>query len=194
MFAQPAAEDVAKTLGSLKIFGPYLLCVNTLNLRKNHLRLLEAWEMGGFSEQGWTLVLVGHAAGHPSARQLQNGEHKGVFWLGYLPREQLVHLFYGCEAVLNPSLYEGFGLSTAEAIAAGKPVLVSQRSPMAEVARDGAVQVDPWDIQSILQGLTLMIKDVELRRKLAAYNWSQRDDFSIRRMAADLLSAYRSVL
>ncbi len=83
MFSIPPGEEILSTINSLNIQQPYLLCVNTLTLRKNHIRLLEAWETGKFSENGWTLVLVGAADGTSSSReaykrQVQRSDLVGV--------------------------------------------------------------------------------------------------------------------
>lgn len=194
MFSQPAVQEVASTLESIGVHQPYLLCVNTLNFRKNHIRLLEAWEQGDFARQGWTLVLVGRAAGHPIANKLRSGGFDGVTWLGYLPRQQLVHLYYGCEAFVYPSLYEGFGIPVAEAIVAGKAVLTSHRSAMADIAGEGAICIDPWDTISLMRGLSELINNPSLRMKLVEYNTAQRQKFSSKRMAESLLEAYRHIL
>jgi glycosyltransferase involved in cell wall biosynthesis len=113
--------------------------------------------------------------------------------MGYVPRPELVHLYYGCEAVVYPSLYEGFGIPVAEAIVAGKAVLTSHRSPMADTAGSGAICIDPWDTNSIASGLADLICDAALRQELANYNWGQRQRFSIERLAEDLFAAYQAI-
>lgn len=191
-FKPPVPAKVESTLADLGIKQPYFLCVNTLNPRKNHLRLLEAWQEGDFAKHGWTLVLVGHAASNSLVERLQAGEFVGVIWLGYVPRIQQVELYYGCEAVLYPSLYEGFGMPVAEAIACGKALLVSHRSPMADIAGEGAVLVDPLDVTSIQSGLKALAFNPQLREKLGLENHARRDVFTIQRMAQDLLVAYQN--
>jgi glycosyltransferase involved in cell wall biosynthesis len=191
MFARPAEEAVAATLDELDIRQPYMLCVNTLNPRKNHGRLLDAWQRGRFADQGWMLVLVGHPAGNMLAERLASGKFRGVKWLGYVPRDPLVRLYYGCEAFAYPSLHEGFGIPVAEAIVAGKAVLTSSGSAMADIAGDGARYVDPWDTTDIFHGLSEIVGSASLRDRLGAHNAAQRDHFSLDRLSGDLLQAYR---
>ncbi|MBI5648836.1 MAG: glycosyltransferase family 4 protein [Chloroflexi bacterium] len=191
IFFQPPPKEVNSILESLGIRQPYLLYVSTLNLRKNHIGLLEAWEKGGWAKQGWSLVLVGHPAGHPLVEKIQSGIFEGVKWLGYVPRQKLVHLYYGCEAFIYPSLYEGFGIPVAEAVVAGKAVLTSRRSAMTEITRDGAVYIDPWDTQSLIEGLDELIKNETLRKDLAEYNTARRQNFSMQRVADDLMQVYK---
>jgi glycosyltransferase involved in cell wall biosynthesis len=193
MFSRPGEDAVASTLGDLGIRPPYVLCVNTLNPRKNHGRLLDAWQRARLQDQGWMLVLVGHPAGNALAERLASGDFCGVTWLGYVPRDQLVHLYYGCEVFAYPSLYEGFGIPVAEAVVAGKAVLTSSGSAMADIAGAGAVYVDPWDTTDILHGLAKIAGSASVRARLGAHNAGQRDSFTLDRLAADLLRAYRRV-
>jgi glycosyltransferase involved in cell wall biosynthesis len=193
MFCSPVEEAVASTLDEVGIRQPYILCVNTLNPRKNHVRLLDAWQQGGFEGQGWMLVLVGHPAGNVLAERLASGEFRGVKWLGYVPRDRLVHLYYGCEAFAYPSMYEGFGIPVAEAIVAGKAILTSSGSAMADIVGEGARYVDPWDTTEILRGLSEIVSSRSLRERLGAHNAAQREDFSLDRLSGDLLRAYRRV-
>lgn len=191
-YQPPTPAKIEETLATFGIKRPYFLCVNTFNPRKNHLRLLEAWQKGEYAKQGWTLVLVGHASTNPLAEKLKVGEFAGVAWLGYVPRTQQVELFYGCEAVLYPSLYEGFGMAVVEGMACGKALLVSHRSPMADIAGDGAVLVDPLDVTSIQSGLNTLACNPQLREKLGRENYARRETFTIQRMAQDLLTAYQN--
>ena len=65
-----------------------------------------------------------------------------------------------------PSLYEGFGLPPLEAMASGTPVVTSNVSSLPEVAGDAAQLVDPYDPESIADGIYRVLTDVDLRRGL----------------------------
>lgn len=193
VYAIPSRMEVDKTLNILGVHRPYLLCVNTFNPRKNHLHLLHAWNAGGFAKRGWSLILAGHPAGNPLTNQISSGVYDGVLWLGYLQRQQLIHLYYGCEGLIYPSVYEGFGIPVAEAIVAGKAILTTHRSPMADIAKAGALTIDPLDLESIKNGLAAFIYDDRLRKQLASYNFTRRDLFLLSHMANILLSAYQKI-
>lgn len=190
VFSVPSTTIVFDTLDRLGIQRPYFLCVNTLNLRKNHGRLLEAWQSGQFASRGWSLILVGHPANNPLAIKLQAESYGCVKWLGYVPREDLLHLYYGCEGFVYPSLYEGYGIPVAEAIVAGKAILTSKNSAMSDLATDGAICVDPLSVESIEMGLAKLL-DKSLRETLGYHNWQRRNDLSLERMAEAMLTAYR---
>lgn len=183
-------KSTAAILESYGISQPYLLYVSTLNPRKNHQRLVEAWQKGGFAFKGWNLVLAGKPAGNPLVDLLQADKFPGIKWLDYVSKSELSALYEAAEACLYPSLYEGFGIPVADAVVAGKPILTSQRSPMAEIAGEGAIYVDPWDVDDIMQKLDRLISDMNLRTRLAEYNKLQAMNFSIERLANDLLNIY----
>jgi glycosyltransferase involved in cell wall biosynthesis len=84
---------------------------------------------------------------------------------GYVSEDVLSTLYYHAEFLAFPSLYEGFGLPIVEAMAAGTPVLTSNVSSMPEVAGDAALLVDPFDEESIADGLkTLLTLESEALR------------------------------
>jgi alpha-1,3-rhamnosyl/mannosyltransferase len=67
--------------------------------------------------------------------------------------EELAALYRGARCLVYASLYEGFGIPVAEALACGCPVVTSAGSAMAEVAGDAATYVDPLDAGSIRDGV-----------------------------------------
>ncbi|HEY2326999.1 MAG TPA: glycosyltransferase family 1 protein [Gaiellaceae bacterium] len=132
-----AVEDVFTPDGP-KAEGEYVLAVGTLEPRKNLERIAQA--VGG------ELRVVG-AKGWRGVRPPAN-----VTWLGGVGDEQLAALYRGARCLVYASLYEGFGIPVAEALACGCPVVTSRGTPMAELAPD-AVLVDPFDVESIREGI-----------------------------------------
>jgi glycosyltransferase involved in cell wall biosynthesis len=123
--------------------GEYVLAVGTLEPRKNLARVVEATARAGVAlrvvgARGWGGV--GLEAGH-------------VTWLGRVDDEELAELYRGARCLVYPSLYEGFGIPVAEALACGTPVVTSAGSVMAELAGAAAVLVDPLDVGSIAAGV-----------------------------------------
>ena len=90
-------------------------------------------------------------------------------------------LYAGAMAFAYLSVYEGFGLPPLEAMASGTPTLVGNRASLPEVVGDAAVQVDPFDIEAIADGLHRLIEDSSLRAVLrekgleraGQFNWSK---------------------
>lgn len=123
---------------------PVLLCVGSLDPRKNLSRLLRTWldlrARGRLPERA-RLHLVGGANPRNFAA-IDRIEDESIRWLGRVDDAELIRQYRGAEAFLFPSLYEGFGLPPLEAMACGCPVLLSDRASLPEV---GGVPFDPAD-------------------------------------------------
>ena len=131
----------------------YFIFVGTIQPRKNLERIIIA-----FSRQSsvFNLVIAGSKGWlsddiYKLPKKL--GIENRVKFLGYVPDEQLPALYSGAEALLFPSLFEGFGLPILEAQACGCPVITSNLSSMPEVAGDAAILVDPYSIDDIVKGM-----------------------------------------
>lgn len=145
---------------------PYFVCVGSIEPRKNLERILRAY--GRFIAGGGRARLV--CAGPPgwkaegvrrAAAALPPGA--GLEWAGHVPESELPRVYAGALALVFPSLYEGFGLPVLEAMAAGCPVVTSDRSSLPEVAGDAALLVDPTDEDAIVQALHRMESEPGLR-------------------------------
>ena len=90
------------------------------------------------------LVIVGHL---PPSVRLQ--DTSGVTATGYLDEAALARTLADADALVFPSVYEGFGLPVLEAMAAGVPVICSNAAAMPEVAGDAALYFDPYDVEDM---------------------------------------------
>ena len=166
---------------------PYLLAIGTLEPRKNFERLIRACdgvELRIAGAEGWLCEGVLAAA----------REKPNVHLEGAVSDERLAELLAGATAVAYPSLLEGFGLPVLEAMAAGKPVLTSDREPMSEVAGDAALLVDPTDDDALADGVRRVMHDDALRTRLAAAGPERARQFTWEACALATLRAYDAVL
>ena len=147
---------------------PYVLFVGTIEPRKNVDVLLDAWCQFRLRNE-FDLGIVG-PAGWASEKTLARLQSKpeAVRYLGYLREAELPGLTAGATAFVYPSLYEGFGIPVAQAMAAGVPVITSNASCLPEVAGDGALLVDPHSPEEICAALEKLLSSAELRRTLGA--------------------------
>jgi glycosyltransferase involved in cell wall biosynthesis len=88
------------------------------------------------------------------------------------------------QALVFPSLYEGFGLPILEAMACGCPVITSKVTSIPEVAGDSVFYVDPYDVDSIAQGMYQIITNPELSTNLRHQGLTRAKKFSWDKTAA----------
>ena len=154
----PDAAAAATHLAQLGVDGPYLLCVGTLEPRKNLQRLVEAYGMVRDAlPERWPLVMVG-----PSGWGEQVAPTAGVVHAGSVSAAELSGLYASARLLAYVPLIEGFGLPPVEAMWVGTPVVAS---PLPGTG-GAAFEVDPNDTASIADGLLAVATDESLRREL----------------------------
>jgi glycosyltransferase involved in cell wall biosynthesis len=175
----------------------YLLFVGTIEPRKNLGRLLTAFEV--LQADGLTdgLVIVGRRGWLTDAffAQLERSPARdAVIFPGYVPDPDLPAIYAGAQALVFPSLYEGFGLPVLEAMACETPVVTSRTSSIPEVGGDAALYFDPEDADEILAQIRRVLSDPALSAELRSQGLAQADRFSWARTAAQTQSVYNSIL
>ena len=148
----------------------YLLCVGSVEPRKNVGRLLQAWaRIQNELPAGLDLVVAGPAGSSGVFAGAELGKIPDrVHFTGYVDHDRLPALYSGATAFVYPSLYEGFGLPPLEAMACGTPVVTSRGSSLEEVVGTSAVLIDPECVDSIAEGLLRSVHDPGLRAELRA--------------------------
>lgn len=175
------------------ISGRYLLYVGDSEWRKNLRRCLEAL-IGVDNEL--KLVLVGRRAAtdaklHGWIEEL--GLKKRVITTGFVEDIDLPPLYGAAEAFLFPSLYEGFGLPIAEAMACGCPVITAKVSSMPEVVGDAGILVNPQSVDDIRAAIIRVSGNNVVRRELSALGVMQAAQFSWERAAMETLELFREM-
>ncbi len=107
--------------------------------------------------------------------------------------EELVALYSRAEALVFPSLYEGFGLPVLEAMACGCPVLCSNVTSLPEVAGDAALFIEPEDDDTIATAMRRVIEDQTLRQSLSERGIQRAALFEWRKMVVETVVAYREI-
>ncbi len=197
-FRAPEAGEVARVLAAHGLLPPYALFVGALQPRKNLPRLIRAFlaakRSAGLPHR---LVLAGKTgwkSGAVFATLREEGAAGDVKLLGYVPDEDLSGLFGGAEALLFPTLYEGFGLPVLEAFACGTPVITSNLSALPEVAGEAAVLVDPRDEAQMAEAVARVLTDAPLRRRLARAGLQRAEAFDWTRTAALTVACYEAAV
>jgi glycosyltransferase involved in cell wall biosynthesis len=187
--SQPPGELMAD-MPELGDPRPYLVAFGGVAPNKNLRRLLRAFALArDRHDLAHRLVLVGRL---PDALQVR--DTPGVVATGYLEETALAGVLRGADALIYPSLYEGFGLPVVEAMAAGIPVVCSHVAALPEVAGDAALYLDPLDVADMASKLARIAQDPALRRDLRAKGCARAAVFSWERAARETLAVYRRVL
>ena len=178
----------------------FVLCVGTLEPRKNLERLVLALAEVHRRGRRVPLVLVGPSGWHldgPGGLQdtiRAAGLERHVHYLGYVPTADLPGLLSLATVFAFPSLYEGFGLPAVEAMACGAAILTSRDTAMAEICGDAARLIDPYSVDDIAAGLEELLNDAGLRDCLGLRAQQQARRYSWERAAAETIAVYRQVL
>jgi glycosyltransferase involved in cell wall biosynthesis len=198
-FFRPASADAIETVRRrYAIDGPFLLSLGGIEPRKNLPALIRAYAslpedvrpilviagpVAPWNPEGWDLV-------RPSLEALPPRVRDRVVVTGYVSEEEKVALLGGAEALVYPSLYEGFGLPVIEAMACGTPVLTSNVSALPDTAGDAALLVDPRSPEDIADAMERLLTDDTLGERLRTAGTARAAGFSwdeTARLTADVL-------
>ena len=175
-----AAPDVAAVLHRYGVTLPYVLSVGTIQPRKNLPAIFDA--LRRLDRHDVTLVHVGRKGWlyEPIFDALAaSGIAERVRFLENVDSDDdLAALYSGAEALVFPSLYEGFGIPCLEAMACGTPVIASHAGSLAEVVSDAGIVVDPHDAGAIALGISRLMEDPAFRDDLVARGYAQAARFT----------------
>jgi len=147
------------------------------------------------------LVLVGDYAGDPFfscygklvERVREWGLEEHVLFTGHLEDEDLVVLLNRADALVLPSVCEGFGLPGVEAAACGTPIVATTESPLPELLGEGMLAVDPGDGPGWLRSIERILTDARLRERMREAALAGAGRLSWKNSARQLLSVFHEV-
>ena len=192
------AADFQMVQERLKIQKPYLLYVGTIEPRKNLIRLIQAFDWLKREKQiPHQLILAGGGGWkteeiHQAAETAQFGRE--IQFTGYLSPEEKNALYQNADAMVFPSLYEGFGMPPLEAMLFECPVICSDAASLSEIVGEAAELVDPLDVQAIADGIWHVLSNRDYRRSLIEKGAQQALCFSWDRSAEKMIQIYKETL
>lgn len=176
---------------------PYFLMLSSIGPRKNLVRVLEAFEsLVPRSDFEPLLVVAGANLWNYrdiAARLEDSPARERIVVPGYVPDALLPALLSAAQALVFPSLYEGFGLPALEAMACGCPVLGSTAASIPEVVGPAGLLVDPYSVQEIREAMWTLAQDETLRRQLGQLGLERARTFTWARTAAQTLDVYEAI-
>ena len=183
---------------------PFVLCVSSIDPRKNFVRLIEACQ--GLT--GAKLYIVGKynrvfsqtSALTPQTSDISpqpsdiSPQPSNIQFLGRVSDDELVRLYNQAACFVFPSLYEGFGLPPLEAMACGCPVLVSDIPVEREVCGDAAQYFNPLDPTNILHTITQYLNNADvIKEKMRQKGFENIKRFSWEKSAEILIQKLKEI-
>ncbi|MFZ4693674.1 MAG: glycosyltransferase family 4 protein [Verrucomicrobiia bacterium] len=175
--------------------APYFIYVARVeHPAKNHVRLVEAFEeFKRHTGLPHRLVFGGadwHGAEEVHRRVAASPFRADITAAGFVDAADLPFWYSGAEAMVYPSLFEGFGLPPVEAMACGCPVVCSGCGALAEVTGDAALRIDPLAPSEIAGALGRVAQDPALRARLREAGLRRAALYSWERAAAAMANLY----
>jgi glycosyltransferase involved in cell wall biosynthesis len=201
----PSAEALQAFRQHRQLPEHFILFLATLEPRKNIPRLLDAYHLlKRETNLPHALVLAG-AKGwytHTLEQHIHAlGLEQDVRFVGYVPEEEKKLWYYTADLFVYPSLYEGFGLPVAEAMAYGVPVMTSNAASLPEVVGDDATfgeraafTANPYDTESLAGAMQQGLCDNVLRQQYRIRGLARSQRFASGRIARQIIQAYQDAV
>jgi glycosyltransferase involved in cell wall biosynthesis len=192
-------KELQRVRHNYGIDGDYVLCVGSIQPRKNLVRLINAYASLRGVHTGNRfpkLVIVGKRGWlyDETLRALEaTGVKDSIVLTGYVPESDLPALYSGALCFVYPSFFEGFGLPPLEAMKCGTPVVVGNATSLPEVVGDAGLKVDPFDVSAIASGIGELISNQQLREELKVKGLDRARMFDWRTTAQQTLKVYEQV-
>lgn len=175
----------------------YLFFPGNTWLHKNHIRLLEAMAQLRSTGTVPDLVLTGWPMGNhrrimAKARKLNLSNH--VHWTGYIEDSWIPLLYRDAEALIFPSLYEGYGIPLIEALNSDCPVLCSNTTSCPEVVGDAALTFNPTRVEEISHAIDQVWNSEDTREELIERGRKRKKDIDHLAGAKNLAKAFRDAV
>lgn len=202
----PAVDEVFRPLKDKGLFSclrkkykierDFLLFVGAFWQHKNIHGLIKAFNQIKFKELGLVLVNVTNDMEYFCyIKRLIAGLklNDKIYILGCIPQEDLAAIYNMAELVISVSFYEGFGLPILEAMSCAKPVIAASNTSMKEMVDSCGILVNPYNIDEITSAMDNLLRDSVLKNILSMKGLRRSQEFSWRRSAQEVLSAYQEL-
>ena len=197
-FKKIAKSIASSILKNLNIPDRFIMAFGAIDPRKNTSKIIYAFKhFINLIKSDHHLIIVGlsQSEKHHFTKQVQKlGISSNVTFLGFVSEVELIALYNNAQAMLYPSLYEGFGIPVLEAMACGTPVIGSTSASIPEISGDAALLIDPTNLEELYTSLYEISNNKKLREDLSKKGFIQANKFSWSKLAFETLSVYNGCI
>lgn len=182
-----------------RLLRPFFLYVARLDHpRRNHIRLIEAFELcKRKSNSRWQLVLGGGNGKDAEViheRAALSEYSEDIHFFGYVADDDLPDLYRAARAFMFPSLFEGFGQPPIEAMACGCPVISSRAGSLDQVLGVAATTIDPLDVNDMAEKMAIVVSEQGTREAMIEKGFANAARFNWHSCAREVAQVYDEVV
>lgn len=192
-FAVKVSDDIQQQIkDKYRLPSEYMLCVGTIEERKNQLRILEALHSANIQIP---LVLVGKEKTYALKlrKYIAANKMRNVIFLNEPDNEDLPAIYQGAILFIYPSLIEGFGIPILEALFSGVPVITSEGGCFAEAGGPDSLYINPRRPDQLANAINSLLKDPTRRQKMIDAGKAYARNFSPETVASRLMEVYNKI-
>lgn len=171
----------------------FVLYFGAIEPRKNIIGLIKSFEQlkdGNSDRRNLKLVIAG-IKGWLFDKIIKTARDSryvsDIIFTGFIENQDKLYVYNLASVFVYPSFYEGFGFPPLEAMACGLPTITSNVSSLPEVVGNGAIMVDPYNVDEITQAMDLCLSNEDLRSELREKGLAQAKKFSWQKTAKETL-------
>lgn len=164
-------EDLKKFQVKYKINFPFILNVATIEPRKNHLGLIEAFRLLKTKKtfKDYRLIIAGNFGWNYKKivqKISQNNKNNDIILFRGANYDDLLFLYNLATLFVYPSFFEGFGFPPLEAQRSGLPVVASNRTSLPEILNQSAILIDPYKVYELASAMEFVLNHNQIKIKL----------------------------
>ena len=191
-------DDVRHIKQKYNLGNDYILFLSTLKPSKNIDGVLDAYKLLLSKEKLKNKLVIAGKSGWLFQSLFEKVKdyniEKQVVFTGFVKEKDKPALISGSKLLISPSFWEGFGMHVLEAMACGKPVLISNVASLPEVAGNAGIYVDPYNAKNIADGIKRILKKTSKDyNKLVNKSLKQAKKFSWEQSVRIILQVLESI-
>jgi glycosyltransferase involved in cell wall biosynthesis len=188
-------QNLSEFKEKYNIDGKFILAVGHIESRKNYARLIESFFILKNKGYDHKLIIIGNDSGEKDKLQIlinQLNLQDQVNLLSGLTDLEVLCAYKLCSLFVFPSIYEGFGIPILEAMAASRPIVLSDLPVFREITQNNGVYFDPENIKSIVSAIEMVLNSKSEQERIISYGNERINSFEYTNLSFQLVELYNS--